>query len=93
MVAAALGGVALAQVPEPIVAGHLASGELEEVLSEHAPSSPGLFLYFPSRAQVMPKLRAFIDHVKAYAEAVLLNPPRKSARAKDVRRRARSNTA
>jgi len=54
------------------------------VLSEHAPSSSGLFLYFPDRSQVMPKLRVFIDHVKAYAAAVLLNPARKSARAKSV---------
>jgi hypothetical protein len=47
------------------------------VLAGDAPSSPGVFLYFPSRAQVMPKLRAFIDHVRSYAEAVLLNPANK----------------
>ena len=67
MLSAALGGVGLAQVPEPMAAEHVARGELEEVLAEHAPSSPGLFLYFPSRTQVMPKLRAFIDHVRAHA--------------------------
>ena len=78
MLSAALGGVGLAQVPEPMAREHLASGELEEVLPEHAPSSPGLFLYFPSRAQVMPKLRAFIDHVKAYAAAVLLGPAKRA---------------
>jgi DNA-binding transcriptional LysR family regulator len=88
--AAALGGVALAQVPEPTAAAYLASGQLEEVLADHAPSSPGLFLYFPSRAQVMPKLRAFIDHMKAYADAVLLNAPRKPDRAKSMGRRGRS---
>jgi DNA-binding transcriptional LysR family regulator len=65
MLAAALDGVALAQVPEPLAARHLVSGELEEVLATHAPSSAGVFLYFPSRAQVMPKLRAFIDHVNS----------------------------
>jgi DNA-binding transcriptional LysR family regulator len=66
MLSAALDGVALAQVPEPIAARHLVSGELEEVLATHAPSSAGVFLYFPSRAQVMPKLRAFIDHVTSH---------------------------
>ncbi len=84
MLAAALGGISLAQVPEPLAAAPLVSGELEEVLSEHAPSSPGVFLYFPSRAQVMPKLRAFIDHVTAYAAAVLLNPAGKTAPAKEA---------
>ena len=70
MLHAALGGVGLAQVPEPMAVEHVAAGDLEEVLPDHAPSSPGLFLYFPSRTQVMPKLRAFIDHVKMYAAAV-----------------------
>ena len=74
MVAAALGGVGLAQVPAPIAAEHLASRRLEEVLPDHAPSSSGVFLYFPSRTQVMPKLRAFIDHVKARAAAATDGP-------------------
>jgi hypothetical protein len=26
---------------------------------------PGVFLYYPGRRQIMPKLRAFIDHVKS----------------------------
>jgi hypothetical protein len=30
---------------------------------------PGMFLYYPSRAQMMPKLRAFIDHVKSRPRA------------------------
>lgn len=87
MLAAALGGVGLAQLPEPVAAPHFASGQLEEVLTEHAPSSPGLFLYFPSRTQVMPKLRVFIDHVKEYAAAVLLKPARKPTRARTDSRR------
>jgi DNA-binding transcriptional LysR family regulator len=29
--------------------------------------TPGVFLYYPSRRQMMPKLRAFIDHVKRKA--------------------------
>jgi DNA-binding transcriptional LysR family regulator len=69
MLAAALDGVGLAQLPGPVAAKHLRSGELQELLGEYASSSTGLFLYFPSRNQVMPKLRAFIDHVKAHAMA------------------------
>jgi DNA-binding transcriptional LysR family regulator len=82
MLAAALGDVGLAQVPEPIARKHLASGQLEEVLGDHAPSSPGVFLYFPSRTQVLPKLRAFIDHAKSYAAAVLLRPAGKPSSTK-----------
>jgi hypothetical protein len=26
---------------------------------------PGIFLYYPGRRQILPKLRAFIDHVKS----------------------------
>lgn len=65
---AALAGVGLAQVPEPIAVEHLESGALEEVLPDWAPKSPGVFLFFSERRQVLPKLRAFIEHVKA-------NPP------------------
>jgi hypothetical protein len=35
------------------------------VLAKFCPPTPGLFLYIPSRAQAMPKLRASIDHLRA----------------------------
>lgn len=69
MLDAALGGAALAQVPEPVAAEHLASGRLEEVLAKHAPSTSGVFLYFPDRKQVLPKLRAFIEHARSFTAA------------------------
>jgi len=31
--------------------------------------APGVFLYYPGRHQMMPKLRAFIDHVKSRSRA------------------------
>ncbi|MBU6486341.1 MAG: LysR family transcriptional regulator [Burkholderiales bacterium] len=64
MLGAAIEGVGLAQVPEPIAADALAAGKLVHVLEPFAPMTPGVFLYYPSRRQMMPKLRAFIDHVK-----------------------------
>jgi DNA-binding transcriptional LysR family regulator len=70
MLGAALKGVGLAQVPEPIAAESLKAGKLVEVLQPFAPVAPGVFLYYPSRRQTMPKLRAFIDHVKSRSEAV-----------------------
>lgn len=57
-------GVALAQVAEPNVIGMIEEGALVTTLDSHAPRTDGLFLYYPSRAQVMPKLRAFIDFVR-----------------------------
>ncbi len=62
---AALAGVGVAQVPEPIALEHVANGSLEEVLPSHAPKIPGVFLFFSERRQVLPKLRAFIAHAKA----------------------------
>jgi DNA-binding transcriptional LysR family regulator len=59
----------LAQLPEPIVAGPLQAGQLVQVLEPFAPIMPGLFLCYPSRHQMMPKLRAFIDHVKSRSGA------------------------
>jgi len=64
MLGAALEGVGLAQVPEPIAAEQVATGKLVRVLESYAPVVPGVFLYYPGKRQVLPKLRAFIDHVK-----------------------------
>ena len=61
---AALGGVGLARVPQPVAAGAVRAGRLEEVLTDHAALSPGVYLYHSGRRQVLPKLRAFIDHVR-----------------------------
>jgi DNA-binding transcriptional LysR family regulator len=64
MLGAALGGVGLAQVPEPIAVADVGEGRLEEVLTAYAARTPGVFLYHSGRRQVLPKLRAFIDHVR-----------------------------
>jgi DNA-binding transcriptional LysR family regulator len=64
LLGAALEGMGLAQVPEPIAGEHVAAGRLVRALEPFAPMTPGVFLYHPGHRQVMPKLRAFIDHVK-----------------------------
>lgn len=58
-------GVGIAYMAEPNVKMQIESGKLEVVLAGYGASSGGLFLYYPSRRQVMPKLRAFIDYVRA----------------------------
>jgi len=68
MLGAAAKGVGLAQVPGPVAAEAVTAGKLEEVLQPFAPMTPGVFLYYPSRRQMMPKLRAFVDHVKSRSD-------------------------
>jgi DNA-binding transcriptional LysR family regulator len=70
LLGAALEGVGLAQLPEPIAAEQLAAGKLVRVLDPFAPIAPGVFLYHPGKRQVLPKLRAFIDHVKSKSDEV-----------------------
>lgn len=60
----ALAGVGIAYVFEPLVQSDIAAGRLIELLPHHAVTEAGLFLYFPRRAELAPKLRAFIDTVR-----------------------------
>lgn len=57
----AVAGVGLCYALEPLIADELARGELRVVLEPYAPEVPGLFLYYPSRAQVSPALKAFVE--------------------------------
>ncbi|AMN40122.1 LysR family transcriptional regulator [Rhodoplanes sp. Z2-YC6860] len=65
MLGAAVEGLGLAQVPGPTAAGLVKAGKLVRVLEPFAPTTPGVFLYYPDRRQVLPKLRAFIEHIKS----------------------------
>jgi hypothetical protein len=40
---------------------YLEQGQMETVLDSHSVEVPGLSLYYPSRSQSLPKLRAFIE--------------------------------
>jgi DNA-binding transcriptional LysR family regulator len=64
LVAAAIQGMGLTQMPRPLVKAPIADGRLQALLVPFAVTTPGVFLYYPSRRQVLPKLRAFIEHVK-----------------------------
>lgn len=63
----ALAGVGLCYTLEPLVSKELARGQLRIVLEQYSPVVPGLFLYFPSRAQVSPALQAFVDVARELA--------------------------
>jgi DNA-binding transcriptional LysR family regulator len=64
LLGAAIQSMGLAQAPGPLVKAPIADGRLQVVLTGFAVTTPGVFLYYPDRRQVLPKLRAFIEHVK-----------------------------
>ena len=72
----ALAGVGLAYVFEPLVRADLAAGRLAQILPQTAIEEPGLFLYFPRRASMAPKLRAFIDTAQEIGRASMRTPDR-----------------
>jgi DNA-binding transcriptional LysR family regulator len=82
MLGAAVEGMGLAQVPEPIAADLMKAGKLVQVLERFAPMTPGVFLYYPGHRQIPPKLRAFIDHVKSRSDARTRGEPGRTRNAK-----------
>jgi DNA-binding transcriptional LysR family regulator len=64
LLGAAIQGLGLAHVPGPLAKAAIAEGRLQALLTPFAVTTPGVFLYHPGRRQVLPKLRAFIEHVK-----------------------------
>jgi DNA-binding transcriptional LysR family regulator len=60
----ALAGVGIAYVAEPLARRYLREGSLEWLLPQSATEYDGMFLYYPKRASLAPKLRVFIDVAK-----------------------------
>jgi DNA-binding transcriptional LysR family regulator len=61
----AVEGIGLAYVFESFAKSELAAGNVEIVLQKHALPREAFFLYYPSRKQVPPKLRAFSGFFRA----------------------------
>jgi DNA-binding transcriptional LysR family regulator len=60
----ALASVGIAYVVEPLARRYIREGSLKWLLPQTAIEHDGLFLYYPKRASLAPKLRAFIDVAK-----------------------------
>jgi DNA-binding transcriptional LysR family regulator len=60
-------GLGLAYFFEPLLGDALRRDSLRVVLEPYAGLVPGLFLYFPSRAQVSPAMRAFVNMARGVA--------------------------
>jgi DNA-binding transcriptional LysR family regulator len=89
LLAAAIQGLGLAQVPHPLARAPIANGQLQALLPSFAITTPGVFLYYPSKRQLLPKLRAFIEHIK-YRGA---DRPRGATTAGRPRKLTRANSA
>lgn len=63
MIRVALAGGGITFALEDSFQPYLDRGELVSVLRDYLPQFPGLFLYFPSRRNMEPKLRALLDHI------------------------------
>ncbi|MRT55001.1 LysR family transcriptional regulator [Enterobacteriaceae bacterium RIT693] len=66
LIQAGLRGVGMIYTVRSLVAHYLAQGQLETVLESNARSVPGLSIYYPSRHQSLPKLKAFVNYATAH---------------------------
>ncbi|WP_454817242.1 LysR family transcriptional regulator [Labrys neptuniae] len=66
MLEAALAGVGLTYLAEPVVAEYIAAHRLMVVLEDWTPPYPGPCLYFAGRRHIPARLRALIDLIRAW---------------------------
>jgi DNA-binding transcriptional LysR family regulator len=66
MVRAAIDGMGVIYTSEDVLRDEVRAKRLEIVLAPFAATSTGFYLYYPSHTQAVPKLRAFIEHMKAH---------------------------
>jgi DNA-binding transcriptional LysR family regulator len=84
LLGAAIQGLGLAQIPHPVARAPIAEGRLRVLLTPFAVTTPGVFLYYAGRHQALPKLRAFVEHVKYRS---------RSARGRTAARKPRNDMA
>lgn len=75
MLNAALEGVGVAYLPEPIVASHVAQGRLVPLLENWSITHPGVFLYHPSRHQTPMPLQVFLRFIEKWRQRSRLGDP------------------
>lgn len=71
LLSAALDGVGVAYVAEPIAEPHLAQGQLITLLEGWSCTLPGIFLYHPSHRQTPMPLQVFLRFVKKWRKGAL----------------------
>ncbi|HEX5507061.1 MAG TPA: LysR family transcriptional regulator [Pseudolabrys sp.] len=71
---AVLGGVGLAYLLHDYIAADIARGRLVPVLEDWTPRLSGFFLYYSSRRQMTPALRALVDFLKVETKRRGISP-------------------
>lgn len=66
MIRLALAGAGITFAVEECLRPWLASGALRPILTDFCPPYSGFYLYYPSRRNLAPKLRALVDHVRKH---------------------------
>lgn len=64
----ALAGIGIGYIFEPLVRADINEGRLQILLPECSSEEEGLFLYFPRRNLMAPKLRVFVETIKELAD-------------------------
>jgi DNA-binding transcriptional LysR family regulator len=90
---AAKQGIALYYAVEPLVRTALAEGRLETALDAFLPPFEGFYLYYPSRLQMPPKLRVFIDFLRTRVAALSGAKARLTPRPRTTAAEHRARTA
>ncbi len=67
--AACVAAVGIGYFFESEVSEHVAAGRLVRLLDDWTPPFPGCYLYYPSRRNQSPPLKAFIDHLQQQGTA------------------------
>lgn len=89
---AALRGVGFLYTVRSVVENYIEQGALTPLLEDYAREVPGFSLYYPSRSQSLPKLRAFVDFATTRLRQAT-SPDAFSPQPRPKRPRAASNAA
>jgi DNA-binding transcriptional LysR family regulator len=78
-----LQGVGIGYLPEPLIASHLALGELVILLEDWSRTVPGIFLYHPSRRQTPMPLQVFLRFVEKWRKRARIPQTDEALRERD----------
>lgn len=69
MIRLAVAGAGITFGMEESFRTHIERGDLVPLLDAYCPRFPGFYLYYPSRRNLAPKLRALVDHLRRHRSA------------------------
>jgi DNA-binding transcriptional LysR family regulator len=73
MIKLAIAGAGISFGMEDSFRSAIGRGELVPILERFCPQFPGFYLYYPSRRNMAPKLRALVDHLRSFRQTQTLS--------------------